>query len=673
MGNEKINIDDLSINTIRTLSMDGVQKANCGHPGTPMALAPLGYSLWQNYLSFDPQDPEWPNRDRFVLSVGHASMVLYSLLFLSGVKNSITLDDLKNFRQFKYKTPGHPEYHVAQGIETTTGPLGQGFANSVGMAMAERFKEEKFNRPGFEIFKHNVYAIGGDGCMMEGVTGEAASLAGHLKLSNLCWFYDNNQITIDGNTKITFTEDVGARFKAYGWSVLHVDDANDLSKIGRAIETFQKTISMPTLVIVDSHIGWGSSKQDKSAAHGEPLGEEVIKATKRFYGWPEDEKFLVPSGVRENFAEVLGKRGEKLNREWKELYSRYRESHPGLARELDLMEKRELPEGWDKDLPEFKADLKAPATRETSGVVLNSIAKNIPWLVGGSADLAVSAKTALKFEGAGNFEPGQYGGRNLHFGIREHAMGAITNGLNLSKVRAYGSTFLIFSDYQKPSVRLAALMEIPNIFIYTHDSIGLGEDGPTHQPIEQLAGLRAIPGLLVFRPADANEVTESWRAIMKLQHQPAALSLSRQGTPTIDRTKYHSAKGVAHGAYIIAGDIDGIPDVILMATGSEVALTLEAYETLKAEGVKARVVSMPSWEVFEKQSQSYKDKVLPPKVEARVSVEAAATLGWERYTGLKGRNIGLKTFGGSAPLKDLYEHFGLTSLKIAQAARDLIK
>ncbi len=653
--------------------MDAVQKANSGHPGTPMALAPLGYTLWQNFLNYDPQDPNWPNRDRFVLSVGHASMLLYSLLFLSGVKGSITLEDIRNFRQLKYKTPGHPENHVAPGIETTTGPLGQGFANSVGMAIAERYLEQKFNRPDFELFRHNVYAIGGDGCMMEGVTSEAASLAGHLKLSNLCWFYDNNQITIDGNTKITFTEDVALRFKAYGWSVLHVDDANDINKINRCIETFQKTVGMPTLIIVDSHIGWGSSKQDKSAAHGEPLGEEVIKATKKFYGWPENEKFLVPNGVRENFTEKLGSRGQKLNRAWKELYSAYKENHPGLTRELELIEKRELPEGWDKDLPEFKADPKALPTRESSGLVMNAIAENISWFIGGSADLAVSAKTTLKFEGAGSFEPGQYDGRNLHFGIREHAMGAVTNGINLSKVRAYGSTFLIFSDYQKPAVRLAALMEIPNIFIYTHDSIGLGEDGPTHQPIEQLAGLRAIPGLIVLRPADANEVVESWKIIMRLQHQPAALALSRQGTPTLDRTKYHSAKGAAHGAYVIAGDPEIIPDVILMATGSEVALTLEAYEILKSEGIKVRVVSMPSLEIFEKQSQSYRDKVLPPGVLARISVEASTTLGWQKYTGLKGRNIGLTTFGASAPLKDLYEHFGLTPSKIAQAARDLIK
>jgi len=667
------NIDELSINTIRTLAMDAVQKATCGHPGTPMALAPLGYTLWQKYLNYNPQDPEWPNRDRFVLSVGHASTLIYSLLYLADVKNSVTLDDIKNFRQLKSKTPGHPENHITPGVETTTGPLGQGFANSVGIAMAEKWKAAKFNKPGFEIFNHNVYAIGGDGCMMEGVTSEAASLAGHLKLSNLCWFYDNNNITIDGNTKITFSEDVGARFKAYGWNVLHVDDANDLEKIGKAIETFQKTKDKPTLVVVDSHIGWGSSKQDKSSAHGEALGEDVIKATKKFYGWPEDEKFLVPKGVRENFAETLGKRGAKLNLEWKELFSKYKDKHPEMAEQINLMERRELPKGWDKDLPQFKADSKGLTTRESSGQVLNAVAKNIPWLVGGSADLAVSAKTNLKFEGAGNFEAGEYGGRNLHFGIREHAMGAITNGMNLSKVRSYGSTFLIFSDYQKPSVRLASLMEIPNIFIYTHDSIGVGEDGPTHQPIEQLSGLRAIPGLIVLRPADANEVVESWKSLMVLQHQPAALVLSRQNVPTIDRTKYHPAHGASQGAYVIAGDLEVLPEVILMGTGSEVSLAIEAYEILKSEGIKARVVSMPSWEIFEKQSQSYKDKVLPPQVLARVSVEAASVLGWERYTGLKGKNIGLHSFGASAPLKDLLEHFNLTPSKITQAARSLVK
>jgi transketolase len=669
-------IDLLSINTIRTLSMDAVQKATCGHPGTPMALAPLGYAIWQNYLRFDPEDSLWPNRDRFVLSVGHASMLLYSLLHLAGVKNNnkalaVSLDDIKNFRQLGSPTPGHPEYGHTAGIETTTGPLGQGFANSVGMAIAEKWKAAKYNRPGFELFNYRIYAMGGDGCMMEGVSSEAASLAGHLKLGNLCWFYDNNKITIDGRTDVTFSEDVGLRFKAYGWAVLHVADANNLNEISASIESFQKNTDKPTLVIVDSHIGYGSPKQDKSAAHGEALGDENIKLTKKFYGWAEDEKFLVPAGVRENFNEHVGKRGKALNSEWKDLFSRYKKEFPGEANEVEEMLNHSLPKGWDSAIPSFETDSKGTPTRDTSGKVLNSIAQKVPWLLGGSADLAGSAKTSLKFEAAQDFSSENYAGRNLHFGIREHAMGSITNGMALSHLRTYGSTFLVFNDYQKPAVRLASLMNIPNIFIYTHDSIGLGEDGPTHQPIEQLAGLRAIPGLIVLRPADANEVSESWKVIMNLKDRPSALVLSRQNVPTIDRKKYHSASGVKHGAYVLAGE--DTPDVIIISTGAEVALCLEAYELLTKENIRARVVSMPSWELFEKQSEEYKNKIFPPNIRARVAVEAASTLGWERYTGLTGTVIGMTSFGASAPLNDLWEHFGFTPEKIASASKAQIK
>jgi transketolase, bacterial and yeast len=675
-------LDQLCINTIRTLSMDAVQKANSGHPGTPMALAPVAYALWQQFLRYDPEDPSWPNRDRFVLSNGHASMLLYSLLYLAGVrevdregnvlpKPSLTLEDLKNFRQIGSKTPGHPEYRLTSGVETTTGPLGQGVANSVGMAIAERWLACYFNRPGFELFDYNVWVFCGDGDMMEGISSEAASVAGHLKLSNLCWIYDNNKITIEGNTDLAFDEDVAARFRAYGWDVSHVHDANDLTALADAYRHALDVKDRPKLIIVDSHIGYGSPhRQDSKEAHGEALGEEEVKLTKRFYGWPEDAKFLVPDGVQENFRDVMGKRGRKLNSEWKRLFAKYSTEHPELAAQLARMRKAQPAEGWDKDLPKFPADAKGLATRESSSKVLNAIAKNDPWLMGGSADLYPSTKTRLTFDGAGDFEANHYNARNFHFGIREHAMGAIVNGMVLSNIRAYGSTFLIFSDYMKMPIRISAIMEVPSIWIFTHDSIGVGEDGPTHQPIEQLVTLRAVPGLITLRPADANEVVEAWKVIMTLTSEPAALVLTRQAVPTFDRSKYSSAAGVSRGAYILADAEGGKPEVILMATGSEVYLCIEAYEKLKSEGVKARVVSMPSWELFEHQDDAYREQVLPAAITARVAVEQASVLGWARYAGSKGRIIGMHTFGASAPLKDLQKKFGFNPDAIVKAAHE---
>ena len=678
-------LDLKCINTIRTLSMDAVQAANSGHPGTPMALAPVAYCLWNRFLRFDPDDPIWPNRDRFVLSAGHASMLLYSLLHLCGVKAvnakyerlgqlSVTLDDIKRFRQLDSKCPGHPEYRWTSGIETTTGPLGQGVATSVGMAIAARWMAAYFNRPGFEMFDYNAYALCGDGCMMEGVSGEAASLAGHLKLSNLCWIYDNNKITIEGHTDWAFSEDVATRFIAYVWNVTRVGDANDLEMLQRAFATFHKTTDRPTLIIVDSHIAWGApNKQDTHAAHGEPLGEEEIRLTKRNYGWPEDVKFLVPDDVPGHFQEGIGKRGRALREAWMKLFDGYKATHPDLADQLYRMQHRQLPDGWDKDIPTFPADAKGLAGRDASGKVLNAIAKRVPWLIGGAADLAPSTKTRLTFEGAGDFTAGNYAGRNFHFGVREHAMGSVLNGLALSKIRPYGSGFMIFSDYSRPTLRLAAIMEIPVTYIFTHDSIGVGEDGPTHQPIEQLASLRAIPGLVTLRPGDANEVAEAWRAIMQMHHEPVVLILSRQALPTLDRTTYAPASGARKGAYVLADASGGTPDVILLATGSEVALCVEAFEKLKAEGVKARVVSMPSWELFEHQPQEYRDSVLPPQVSVRVSVEQASTFGWARYVGSTGCTIGMTTFGASAPLKELLKKFGFTVENVVAAAREQVK
>jgi transketolase len=648
-------IDLLAINTIRTLSMDAVQKANSGHPGTPMALAPVAYVLWERFLRHNPKDPQWPNRDRFVLSNGHASMLLYSLLHLYGY--GLSLDDLKNFRQWGSKTPGHPEYRLTPGVETTTGPLGQGVSNSVGMAIAERWLESHFNRDGQKLVDYRIYAVCGDGDMMEGVSQEAASIAGHLGLSNLIWIYDNNQITIEGNTALAFSEDVGTRFLGYHWNVLRVSDANDLEQLDRAIRTAQKETQRPSLIIVDSHIAWGApNKQDTAGAHGEPLGEDEIKLAKKAYGWPEDAKFLVPQEVYDHLSKAAD-RGNQWESEWNQKLSSYRSSNAALAKEWDAIHAGELPDGWDSDIPTFPADAKGVASRESSGKVLNAIAKHVPWLIGGAADLAPSTKTLVK--DGGDFERGHYDGRNFHFGIREHAMGAILNGMALSGLRPYGATFLIFSDYMKPPIRLSALMELPVIFLYTHDSIGLGEDGPTHQPIEQMLSLRSVPRLIDFRPADANEVAVAWKVIMQLHDVPAAMALSRQNLPTFDRTKYASAEGVAKGGYILA-DSDGDPELILMGTGSEIQLCINAYEELKKQGVRARVVSIPSWKLFQQQTEEYRDSVLPPAIRARVAVEAGTDLGWREYVGMDGAIIARSDFGASAPIKDLLKHFGFT-------------
>jgi transketolase len=672
-------LDQLCVNTIRTLAMDAVQAANSGHPGTPMAMAPVAYSLWQNHLRFDPEEPIWPNRDRFVLSVGHASMLLYSLLHLCRVKAvnpkyevvgtlSVSLDDIKKFRQLDSKCPGHPEYRLTSGVETTTGPLGQGVATSVGMAIAGKWLAATYNRPGFELFGYHVYALAGDGCMMEGVTQEAASLAGHLELGNLCWIYDSNRITIEGSTKLAFSDNVATRFTSYGWNVIRVIDANDLGLLNQAFETAKGYQTRPTLIIVDSHIGYGApNKQDTRAAHGEPLGEEEVRLTKRFYGWPEDAKFLVPEGVPEHFAAGIGARGAAERRAWFSLFDAYRAAYPDLAEAVSSMQRRELPDGWDAGLPSFPPDAKGVAGRDASAKVQNAVARNLPWLLGGAADLAPSTKTLLTFEGAGDFEAGHYAARNLHFGIREHAMGAALNGMSLSKVRPYGSGFLIFSDYGRPAIRLAALMEIPVIYIFTHDSIGVGEDGPTHQPVEQIASLRAIPGLVTLRPGDANEVVEAWRLILQLRHQPACLILSRQALPTVDRSKYGAASGLARGAYVLCDAPD--PEVLLIATGSEVYLCVAAHEQLLAAGVRSRVVSMPSWDLFERQSEAYRNEVLPPSVTARVCVEQASTMGWERYAGSRGHIIGMHTFGASAPLSDLQKKFGFDPGHVVAAAK----
>jgi transketolase len=676
---------ELAINTIRTLSIDAVQAASSGHPGTPMALAPLVYTLWNRVLRFDPHDPIWPNRDRFVLSNGHASMLLWSVLYLTGTqavnadyekvgRPSVTLEDIRRFRQIGSKAPGHPEYHLVSGVETTTGPLGQGIATSVGMAIAQKWLAKRYNRPEFELFEYDIYAVCGDGCLMEGVGSEAASLAGHLQLDNLCWIYDDNHITIEGDTRITFTEDVAARFTGYGWKVLRVGDANDVDRIEQALGEFRQTRDRPTLIILDSHIGYGSPhKQDTAAAHGEPLGAEEVRLTKRAYGWPEDAQFRVPDGVREHFAAGVGARGAAASRKWAELLAAYRAEHPALADEIEQMQRRELPAGWDRNLPAYVADAKGIAGRDASGRVLNVLAQNIPWLLGGSADLGPSNKTTLQFDGAGDFQPDDRGGRNLHFGIREHAMGAVLNGLALSKLRPFGATFFIFSDYARPTIRLSALMELPTLFVFTHDAMGDGEDGPTHQPVEQLASLRAIPGLTVIRPGDANEVVEAYRAIMPLRHRPAVLVLSRQALPTLDRSRYAPASGLARGAYVLADAPGGKPQVILIATGSEIGLAAQAHEQLVAGGIGSRVVSMPSWDMFERQSAEYRESVLPADVVARVAIEQASTFGWERYVGPQGRVIGMHTFGASAPLKELQKEFGFTVENVVQAAREVLQ
>jgi len=675
-------LDELCINTIRTLSMDAVQQAKSGHPGTPMALAPLVYTIWNRVLRFDPQNPIWPNRDRFVLSNGHASMLLWSALHLTGVqavnasyetvgKPSVTLDDIRRFRQLDSKAPGHPEYHWVSGVETTTGPLGQGVATSVGMAIAEKWLAHHYNRPGFEIFDYNIYAVCGDGCLMEGISSEAASLAGHLGLDNLCWIYDNNHITIEGNTRLAFTEDVETRFLAYGWNVLRVGNANDIDRIEHALATFRETKGRPTFIVLDSHIGYGSPhKQDTAAAHGEPLGEDEVRLVKKAYGWPEDAKFLVPDGVYDHFTEGIGKRGAEARQKWLKLFESYRAQYPSLAVEIELMQKRELPAGWDRNLPVFPADPKGIAGRDASGKTLNVLAQNIPWFLGGSADLGPSNKTTLTYSGAGDFQANDRGGKNLHFGIREHAMAATVNGLALSKLRPFGATFFIFSDYARPAIRLAALMELPSLFIFTHDAMGDGEDGPTHQPIEHLISLRAIPGLITLRPGDANEVVEAYRYIVQLRNQPTVLALSRQPLPTLDRSKYAPASGVAKGAYVLADCPGGNPEVIIIASGSEVSLAVEAHEKLLSEGIRSRVVSMPSWEIFEKQPRAYRESVLPPNITARVAVEQASTFGWERYVGTTGQVVGMNTFGASAPLKELQRKFGFEPDHVIAAAKE---
>jgi len=682
MTNEEL--DQLAITTIRTLSIDAVQQAKSGHPGTPMALAPLVYVLWNRVMRFDPKDPIWPNRDRFVLSNGHASMLLWSLLYLTGTRAvnaeyerlgnpSVTIDDIRRFRQLGSKAPGHPEYHWVSGVEATTGPLGQGIATSVGMAIARRWLADRYNRVGFDIFDYDIYAVCGDGCMMEGVGAEAASLAGHLGLDDLCWIYDNNNITIEGNTRIAFTEDVAARFLGYRWNVLRVGDANDLERIADALAIFRKTKGRPTLIILDSHIGYGSPhKIDTAAAHGEPLGEEEVRLTKRAYGWPEDAKFLVPDEVPRRFDAGIGARGAEARRRWQTLFAAYHDQFPELATEIDHMQRRELPIGWDRNLPSFPADPKGLAGRDASSKVLNVLAQNIPWLLGGSADLGPSNKTLLTFPEAGDFEAATPGGRNLHFGIREHAMAAIVNGLALSKLRAFGATFFIFCDYARPAIRLSAIMELPCIWVFTHDAMGDGEDGPTHQPVEQLVSMRAIPGLVVLRPADANEVVEAYRYILGLHHQPAMIALSRQPLPTFDRRKYASAAGVARGAYIMADARGGAPEIILIASGSEVSLVVEAHEKLTSDGIRCRVVSMPSWDIFEHQPQSYREEVLPPRVTARIAVEQGSMLGWDRYVGAAGRIIGMKTLGASAPLKELQRKFGFEPERVVATAMELL-
>jgi transketolase len=649
-----------------------------------MALAPLVYTIWNRILRFDPQDPIWPNRDRFVLSNGHASMLLWSVLHLTRTKAvnadyerlghvSVTLDDIRRFRQLDSKAPGHPEYHWVSGVETTTGPLGQGIATSVGMAIAQKWLANRYNRPGFPIFDYRIYTVAGDGCMMEGIGSEAASLAGHLGLDNLCWIYDNNHITIEGHTSVAFSEDVAMRFLAYGWHVLRVSDANDIERIEHALNKARSNTGSPTLLVLDSHIGYGSPhKQDTAEAHGEPLGDEEIRLTKRAYGWPEDAKFLVPDGVYEHFEDGVGTRGANARQEWAQLFEAYRAQYPELAAEIERMQRRELPDGWDRNLPVFPADPKGIAGREASGKALNVLAQNIPWLIGGSADLGPSNKTLLTYEGAGHFQANNPGGKNLHFGIREHAMGATLNGLALSKIRPYGATFFIFSDYERPAIRLSSVMELPTIFVFTHDAMGDGEDGPTHQPVEHLASLRAIPGLVTLRPGDANEVVEAYRYIMQLRHQPAVLVLSRQPLPTLDRTKYAPASGVSRGAYVLADAPGANPEVILIASGSEVSVAVDAHESLIAEGIRSRVVSMPSWDIFEHQPQEYRDSVLPENVTARIAIEQASTFGWERYVGAKGRVIGMTTFGASAPLKELQRKFGFEPACVTTIAKELL-
>jgi transketolase len=665
---EQRQLNRLCINTIRTLSMDAVQKANSGHPGTPMALAPLAFTLWTRYLRHNPVNPHWPGRDRFILSNGHACMLLYSMLYLTGY--DLSLDDIKQFRQWGSKTPGHPEYGLVPGAEATTGPLGQGVSNSVGMAIAQRWLASQFNKDGHDLFDYRVYAFCGDGDLMEGVSNEAASIAGHLGLSNLIWFYDNNHITIEGSTSLAFSDDVALRFQAWHWNVLHISDVNDLDMVDVTIQAALRESNRPTLIVVDTHIGYGAPhRQDTKEAHGEALGVEEVRLTKIAYGWPPDAQFLVPDEVKAYMGKAV-ERGAQWEKDWQGRYDAWAKEFPDLDKACQQMLNQELPDGWDKDIPSFPADAKGLATRDSSGKVLNAVAKNVLWLLGGAADLDPSTKT--KLSDTTSFEKGSYAGRNFHFGIREHAMGSILNGMALSRLRPFGATFFVFSDYMRPVLRLAAMMDQPVIWIYTHDSFCLGEDGPTHQPIEHLMSLRAIPRLLLFRPADANEVAETWRYIMPLKTQPVALVLTRQAVPTFDRTKYASAAGLAKGAYIMA-DSGGTPDIILMGTGSEVQLCVGAYEKLTANGVKARVVSMPCWRLFEEQPDEYKRQVLPPEVRARVAVEAGTDFGWKEYIGNDGYVIARTDFGESAPYKDLLKHFGFTVDDVVAKAQEVMK
>jgi transketolase len=679
---DRVSKDEMVISCLRSLAMDAVQEANSGHPGTPMAMAPVAYSLWANVLMYDPLDATWPNRDRFVLSMGHASMLIYGLLHVAGVREekdgtrpAVSLEDIKQFRQLNSRCPGHPEYGWTVGVEMTTGPLGQGVATSVGMAIASKWQQAKFNKPNFELFNYNVYALCGDGCLQEGVAHEAASLAGHLKLDNLCWIWDNNRITIEGNTAWSISEDIATRFISYGWNVLRVGDANNVEALTRAFLGFQREKERPTFIVVDSHIAWGApTKQDTFTAHGTPLGEAEVSATKAIYNWP-DEKFLVPEQATEHLQSLMAARGGRARKAWEQKLEEYRRQHFDDHRNLVAMLSQNVPDGWDRFLKEFPADPKGQATRQSSATVLNQVGQGIPWLIGGSADLAPSCLTTLKFEDAGNFMPpssqwGDYLGRNCHFGIREHAMGSIMNGLALSKLRPFGSTFLVFSDYMRPPIRISAIMEVPTVYIFTHDSIGVGEDGPTHQPIEQLASLRTIPGLYVFRPCDANEVLEMWRFIAPQKDDPVAVVLSRQAVPTLDRSKYKSASGLAHGGYIIADCPDTeVPDLILLASGSEVGLMLQAHDVLVAEGKKVRSVSMPCIELFKHQPQEYIDSVLPSQCRARVSIEAGRRASWDTFIGLDGEHIGMITFGGSGTLKDVWKEFGFTVEAVVEAAK----
>ena len=674
-------IEQLAINTIRTLAMDAVQAANSGHPGTPMALAPVAHQLWTGHLCYDPSYPHWPNRDRFILSCGHASMLLYSLIHLAGISEvdaqgnptghpSLSLEDLANFRQWKSRTPGHPEFGHTTGVETTTGPLGQGCGNSVGMAIARQWLASRYNRPNFELFNFNVWVQCSDGDLMEGLSCEAASLAGHLKLSNLCWIYDSNRITIEGKTDLAFSEDVATRFRGLGWNVLQVNDANDAEALSTAFQGFLDQNDAPTIIIVHSTIAWGAPHAaNTSAAHGAPLGEEEIALTKAAYEWPHD-KFNVPAGVHEHFTNTLGARGSAARTAWQALFAKYKEEYPQLAQELSQIQTRELPAGWDADLPEYEADPKGTATRGSGGKALNALASRVPWLLGGSADLAPSTKTLLADEEG--FGPENYAARNFHFGIREHAMAAAVNGMVLCGLRAYGATFFVFSDYLRPSLRLSALMNLPSIIVFTHDSIGVGEDGPTHQPVEQLAACRAIPNLVVLRPGDANEASEAWRAALSQTNRPVALVLTRQNLPTLCRKKYRPASGVKHGGYIVADSDAPLPDVVLIATGSELSLAIEAHEQLVADGVLSRVVSMPSFELFDEQSPEYREEVLPSEVTARIGIEAGIAQGWDKYLGLQGEFVGIETFGASAPYTEIYQNRGLTTETVVAKAKAMV-